>query len=183
MNFNRHLELDGKHAFLSPSSYHWLNYDAEKMERSYLNSQAVLRGTELHDLAAKCIKLGVNLPKSRKTLNMYVNDSIGYRMTPEQILCYSPNCFGTADAICCRNGMLRIHDLKTGATPANMHQLEIYAAIFFLEYHLKPEEFKTELRIYQSNEVSVLNPEPSTIKEVMDKIVAFDRQIQLLKEV
>ena len=85
MEFNKPKNLAGCHAFLGASKYHWINYDPEKVAASYRNYLATLKGTELHDFAARCIKLGQKLPKSKKTLNMYVNDAIGYRMTPEQV--------------------------------------------------------------------------------------------------
>ena len=85
MKFNNHFNLEGSHAFLGASKYHWINYDDEKLIASYNNFMAAQKGTELHDFAARCIKLGQKLPKSTKTLNMYVNDAIGYKMTPEQV--------------------------------------------------------------------------------------------------
>lgn len=182
MNFNRHSELDGRHAFLSPSKYHWLNYDEEKLAESYRKSLAVKRGTELHDFAARCIKLGQKLPKSRKTLNMYVNDCVGFKMTPEQPLYFSDNCFGTADAICFRDDFLRIHDLKTGVTPAHMEQLLVYAALFCLEYRVKPGTIRTELRIYQNNEYFVSNPEADELTPVMDRIISYDRIINRINK-
>ena len=130
MKFNNHKNLEGCHAFLGASKYHWINYNSDKVAASYRSYLATLKGTELHEFAAKCIQLGQKLPKSKKTLNMYVNDAIGYRMTPEQVLYYSDNCFGTADSISFKDNLLRIHDLKTGVTPAHMEQLEIYAALF-----------------------------------------------------
>ena len=159
MNFNKHSNLEGRHAFLGASRYHWINYDEEKLAESYRKCLAVKRGTELHAFAAECIRLGQRLPNSKKTLNMYVNDAIGFRMTPEQPLYFSDNCFGTADAISFRDDELRVHDLKTGETPAHMEQLLIYAALFCLEYRVKPGLIKTELRIYQSNGILVRNPE------------------------
>ena len=156
MIFNKHSNLEGCHAFLGASKYHWINYDEDKLIETYNRAMAVQRGTELHDLAARCIKLGQKLPKSKKTLNMYVNDAIGYRMTPEQILYYSPNCFGTADAVSFSNNLLRIHDLKTGMTPAHMEQLVIYASLFCLEYRVRPGEINFELRIYQSDDAARL---------------------------
>ena len=120
MNFNKHSNYEGQHAFLSASKYYWINYTEEKVMDAYSKFLASQRGTELHAFAAQCIKLGQRLPKSRKTLNQYVNDAIGFKMIPEQILYYSPNCFGTADAIAFRNNSLRIHDLKTGETPTHM---------------------------------------------------------------
>lgn len=181
MNFNRHSHLGGLHAFLSPSKISWINYDEEKLNLSYTRYQAVQRGVELHALADDCIRLGVKLPKSKKTLNLYVNDAIGYRMTTEQPLYYSENCFGTADAISFRQNILRIHDLKTGITPGNIHQLEIYAALFCLEYDVKPQTIKIELRIYQDDQVLVHEAHPEDILYIMEKIVIFDKRIDKIK--
>ena len=183
MNFNKHSDLIGQHAFLGASKYHWLNYDNEKLTQAYLNSLAVQRGTELHDLAFNLIRLGVKLPKSKTTLNMYVNDAISYRLIPEQPLYFSRNCFGTADAISFdeKKRFLRIHDLKTGVTPAHMEQLEIYAALFCLEYHVQPKDIGTELRIYQNNEVLVHSPLGDDIKHIMQTIIVFDGKIEKLR--
>ena len=174
MKFNRHLDLEGRHAFLSASNYHWTNYDDNKLRDRYMSALAVKKGSDLHDLAKHLIELGVSLPKNKKTLNLYVNDAIAFRMTPEQPLYYSENCFGTADAICFRNNTLRIHDLKTGQTVANIIQLRIYAALFCLEYGFKPGEIEIVLRLYQSGEVTEEKPEPHDIYELMRKIVDFD---------
>ena len=182
MIFNKHSDLEAAHAFLSPSKYHWLNYDDDKLRETYLNQQAIQKGTELHKFACDSIRLGINLPKNRKTLNMYVNDAIGFKMQPEVPLVYSMNCFGTADSICFRNGLLRIHDLKTGATPANMKQLEIYNALFCLEYGLKPKNIRSELRIYQNDEIVVHNPVAGDIQAVMDRIISSDRIIEKMKQ-
>lgn len=181
MNFNTHSKLKDKHAFLSPSTYSWLNYSPDRLRESYVRYLAKTRGTELHALAAQCIRLGVKLPRSATTLNLYVNDAIGYRMTPEQTLYYSDNCFGTADAISFKKSMLRIHDLKTGETKVSMKQLLVYAALFCLEYGQTPSRIETELRIYQSNEVQIFNPTPEEILQVMDTIVSFDKEIDKLK--
>ena len=181
MNFNKHSNLEGRHAFLSASKYHWLNYDEQKLQESFRNALAAQRGTELHDFAAQCIRLKQKLPKSDKTLNLYVNDAIGFRMTPEQPLYYSENCFGTADAIAFRNKFLRIHDFKSGVTPAKMEQLEIYAALFCLEYDHKPGDIEMELRIYQSNQVMVHNPTAEDILPIMDKIITYDKLIDKIK--
>lgn len=182
MKFNAHSNLVGEHAFLSASNYHWLNYDIDKLTDRYLKHLAVQRGTDLHDYAARAIRLGVKQAKSKQTVCMYINDAIGFSMTPEQPLYYSPNCFGTADAISFSKNFLRIHDLKTGETDTSFNQLKIYAALFCLEYHYKPEELNgIELRIYQNNDVRVLNPEAIDIQRIMDTIVQFDRQIEKLK--
>lgn len=181
MNFYNHSALIGQHAFLGASNYHWLNYDNEKLATTYLNQLAKEKGTVLHDFAAQCIQLGQKLPRSQKTLNMYVNDAIGYRMTPEQPLFYSENCFGTADAISFNKNFLRIHDLKTGVTPANMKQLYIYAALFCLEYQVKPGEIEMECCIYQNNDILIANPTAEDILPIMDKIISFDKLINKIK--
>lgn len=184
MNFNKHYSLEGKHAPFSASRYSWKNYNAEKLRDAYLKMLAVERGTRLHAFAAECIKLGQKLPKSPKTLNMYVNDAIGFRMQPEQILYYSENFFGTADAISYseKTKQLRIHDLKTGEIPAHIDQLEIYAALFCLEYKIKPGDINIELRIYQSNDILYSNPGVEEIVPIMDKIVHFNKIIMQLQE-
>lgn len=182
MIFNKHLNLEGQHAFLGASKYHWINYSEDKVAESYSRFLATQKGTQLHEFAAQCIRLGQKLPKSKKTLNAYVNDAIGFKMTPEQILFYSDNCFGTADAIVFRGDLLRIHDLKTGAIPARMEQLEVYAALFCLEYKVKPADIRMELRLYQSDDILVGNPTVEDIAPIMDKIITFDRIINKIKE-
>lgn len=182
MIFNEHSDLKGLHAFFSGSKYSWLNYDEDKVRSTYLKAQAVKRGTRLHALAQEHIELGIKMPRTKTTLNLYINDAIGYRMRPEQVLYYSENFFGTADAISFRKNFLRIHDLKTGETPGSMQQLEIYAALFCLEYDMKPHDIEIELRIYQFDQALVNNPDPDDIFHIMDKIVTFDKCIQDIKE-
>lgn len=183
MKFNKHWELEGKHAFLSPSQYHWVNYTDEKLLERYSNYRAAEMGTRLHAFAAEAIRLGIKLPKTRTTINLYVNDAIRFGMTPEQPLRYSDNCFGTADAILLdeRRNLLRIHDLKTGTHPASMTQLMVYAAIFCLEYGYEPEELDMELRLYQNNEALALCPEADDVAHIMERIVYFDGLIEDLK--
>ena len=149
MVFNKHLNLEGQHAFLGASKYSWLNYDIDKLGDVYRSFLNVQRGTDLHALAKECIRLGVKLPKKKESLNQYVNDAIGYCMEPEQVLFYSYNCFGTCDAISFRDKFLRIHDLKTGTIPGKMEQLLIYDALFCLEYGIEPKDIGHSLRIYQ----------------------------------
>ena len=182
MNFNKHSGLEGAHAFLSASKYHWVNYDDAKMANAFITWQAAQRGTELHEFAKRCIELKQKLPRTQKTLNMYVNDGIGYRMTPEQVLFYSENCFGTADTISFKSGKLRIHDLKTGVSHASMMQLSIYAALFCLEYRMKPGEISYELRIYQNDDVQIYIPEVDEIAHIIDRIITFDKLISRLRE-
>ena len=181
MNFNNHSNLEGQHAFLGASKYHWINYNEQKLAESFSKFMAAQRGTELHEFAAQCIRLGQKLPKSKKTLNMYVNDAIGFKMTPEQTLYYSENCFGTTDAISFRDNLLRIHDLKTGEIPAHMEQLEIYASLFCLEYGIKPTQIEMELRLYQSEEILVFNPSADDLIPIINNIIKFDKVIARLK--
>lgn len=181
MNFNRHYDLIGQHAFLSASKYHWVNYDEDKVAYAFTKYMATQRGTELHDFARRCIELKIKLPKLKRSLHQYVNDAIGFRMQPEQPLFYSVNAFGTADCISFRDKFLRIHDLKTGVSPVSMAQLEIYCSLFCLEYKENPRKIDIELRIYQSDEIIVHKPEPSDIAIIMDKIISFDKRIEQIK--
>jgi len=182
MIFNKHFDLSGRHAFLGASKYHWINYSDDKIADSYIKFLATMKGTQLHDFASQCICLQQKLPKTQKTLHMYVNDAIGFKMKSEQTLYYSENCFGTTDAICFRNNTLRIHDLKTGITPAHMEQLLIYSALFCLEYKIKPGDIEIELRIYQNDEILYHNPTADEVVPIMDKIITFDKIIGKLKE-
>lgn len=181
MKFNRHLNLEGTHAFLSASKYHWVNYTEEKLETAFSKYLAAQMGTRLHEFACECIRLGIKLPKTKKTLNLYVNDAIGFKMDTEQTLYYSDNCFGTADAISFKQNMLRIHDLKTGVSPTSMRQLEIYTALFCLEYGKNPNDIDVELRLYQTDEVLIHVPAPEDILYIMEKIITFDKKIEQLK--
>lgn len=186
MNFNKHSNLEGKHAFLSASKYSWINYDEDKLISAFENYSAIARGTRLHAYAKESILLHQKLPSvglaGKKTLNRYVNDAIAFQMTPEQPLYYSENCFGTADAISFKNNFLRIHDLKTGVTQAHMEQLMIYAALFCLEYGVDPNSIDIELRIYQNDDVWIETPNPMDIQIIMDKIVFFDNTLSKIQE-
>lgn len=181
MNFRQHTDFEGQHAILGASKYAWVNYDDEKMIQVYHSLQAAKKGTELHQYAALAIKLKQKCPKSNKTICRYINESISFNMKPEQPLVYSDNCFGTADAISFNDDYLRIHDLKTGIIPAKMLQLEIYAALFCLEYRVKPFDIGMNLRIYQNDDVMEEEPSPDSIALLMDKIIHFDRLIMKMK--
>lgn len=177
MNFAKHYNLKDQHALLGASKYQWIRYTDEKIAELYFATKAKEEGTRIHALASELIELGVKLPPNKKTLNMFVNDAIGYKMNSEQVLYYSMNCFGTTDAICFRNNMLRIHDLKTGKVPAHFEQLMVYAALFCLEYDFKPADIDMELRIYQSNDILFMNPTSEDIVPIMDRIVTADKII------
>lgn len=217
MNFNKHSDLKAEHALLSASKCSWLNKSNEKIIEAYARGYIKTIGTAIHDIARKHIQHGFKMTKGSKkeimlsliedykipgqvidiaidfdfvyeNLMNYVNDAIGYRMVPEQILYYSDNAFGTADAITSldntfKNRLLRIHDLKTGTTPAKIEQLLVYAAYFCLEYNTKPSEIQFELRIYQGCEVLIDEPEADDILPIMDRIIAIDKVIKQFKEV
>ena len=176
MQWNDHSNLEGLHATFGASQYHWINYSVDKMLEVFKNNKAKQLGTELHAHAANCIKYHTKL-RGKQTLALYVNDAIGYRMQPEQVLYYSPDFFGTADAILYneRTKVLRIHDLKTGVTKPSFHQLEIYAALFCLEYDVKPGDIDIYLRLYQNDDFMEGHPTAEDIAPIMDKIVTFNK--------
>ncbi len=176
MRFNKHLNLHGEHAFLSPSQYHWLNYTPDRLLERWTSTQASLYGVMQHEYAHREIEEG-RLSDLVGTVGLYINDAIRFRMQCEQVLYYSENCFGTADTICFRYNTLRIHDLKTGVIKGSVHQLEVYAALFCLEYDKDPFSIKIELRIYQDNEVLVYDADPEDIVFIMNKIQEFDKLI------
>ena len=207
MIFNKHSELEGKHAILSPSKPFWLNYDDEALERNYISSYATEIGTLVHEYACDRIRFRlpidiqseeakngllvhllkngipfrvIDLDRLFYNLVPYVNDGIGYKMESEVVLRYSDLCFGTADSIGVRRNVLRIHDLKTGTSPVHMEQLVIYAALFFHEYKrdYRPTTMKTELRIYQNAQVITHQPTTEEITGAMNKIV---HQVRVLE--
>lgn len=185
MTSSKPLSLAGKHATLSPSSYHWLNYDAEKLRRVFFEQQQKKRGNELHEYAQRAIKLGIRQADNGSTLSSYINDCIGFRMEPEVPLYYSDDCFGTSDAVGFgRNNVLRIFDLKTGVTPASMTQILIYAGLFCLQMRLDPlknvKEF--DLRLYQNDKIEQLIADPVEIMLTMDKIKAAADYVAFLRE-
>ena len=178
MVFNRHTNLEGLHAPFGASRSSWLRYNDDKVIQTYQNMRAAEIGTRLHEWAKSTIDLGIKQPRSKKTIYTYVNDAIGFKMETEVVLFYSERFFGTADAISFRNNFLRIHDLKTGTTPVHIEQLEIYAALFCLEYRVKPSSIKIELRIYQNDEILVHEPTPEDIINIMDKIVHLNKLLE-----
>ena len=185
MTFNDHKTLAGCHAPFAASSSAWLRYDDEKAINVYMNRKAAEMGTKLHAWAKETIDLGIKQPRSKKTIYAYVNDAIGFKMNTEVVLFYSERFFGTADAISFRDNMLRIHDLKTGKVGKiedHMEQLEIYAALFCLEYKVKPGEIDMELRVYKNDEVFIHNPTAEDILPIMDKIVHFDKLLRKIEE-
>jgi len=182
MSFNKHTNIIRQHAFLSPSKYHWLEYDEDKLRRVFFQAQQTQRGIDLHAYAQQAITLGIKQADNGTTLSRYINDCIGFFMTPEVPLFYSPECFGTADACGFRDNTLRISDLKTGVTEADMRQLLIYAAIFCFEYGFNPAEIKIILRIYQNDEVFELIPDPADVFMIMDRVKTQAALVAQLRE-
>ena len=181
MNFEKHSNLEGLHAPFSASQSSWLRYDDNKAIEVYLNKQAAVVGTKLHEWAKNTIDLGIKQPRSKKTLYAYVNDAIGFKMSTEVVLYYSNRFFGTADAISFRDGMLRIHDLKTGKSGKiedHIEQLEVYASLFCLEYKVKPGDINIELRVYKNDEVLYHNPTAEDILPIMDKIIHLNKLLE-----
>lgn len=181
MFFNKHTNLEGLHAPFGASKSSWLRYSDDKIVEVYNNLQAAEMGTRLHEWAKQTIDLGIKQSRSKKTIYSYVNDAIGFNMSTEVVLFYSERFFGTADAICFRNNFLRIHDLKTGRRPVHMEQLEIYAALFCLEYKIKPNDIHMELRIYQNDEILIHEPTSEDIVPIIDKIVHVDKMLEKIE--
>lgn len=142
-----------------------------------------MEGIEQHRYAAICIEERIVQDDETTTVGMYINQCIQYKMSPEVVLFYSPNAFGTVDAIAYRYRVLRISDLKTGVSRTSEHQLEVYAALFCLEYRVDPFLMRgIELRIYQDGTVRLYYGDPYFIKAIMDKIVKFDEILNVLRE-
>jgi len=178
MNFVKHSNLEGLHAPFSASQSAWLRYDDQKVIDVFRSKQAAYLGTRLHAWAAETINLGIKQPRSKKTIYAYVNDAIGFKMNTEVVLYYSDRFFGTADTISFRDNFLRISDLKTGAGSVHMDQLKVYAALFCLEYKIKPGNIDIELRIYQNDEILFFNPTAEDIAPIMDKIIHLNKILE-----
>lgn len=184
MNFNPHYNLEGRHAFLSPSKYSWINYSEDKLDESYMKWHAKEIGTKLHTFAKQAIELGIKMPTDNQTLNMYINDAIDYGLWPEQPLYYSENAFGTADSIGFdeKSRILHIFDFKSGTIKASMNQLYVYDALFCLEYGIDPYSIEFDNRIYQSDSVNGVKANPDHITSIMNKIIIFDKRIEFIKK-
>ena len=211
MIFRRHSELEGRHAILSASSWRWINDDIESLTKRICGQYLPAIGTILHDFARKHIKHRIKLNKYDKknimlelveqgvpamvidTINFdavfenlmrYVNDCVAFKMTPEVVLRFSDYFFGTTDAIKYdeESRFLRIHDYKSGTTPAHMEQLMIYVALFCLEYAIKPSSIQCELRIYQGPEPVIYEPSPEEITQIIETILTFDNFMAKMRE-
>lgn len=205
MKWNDHKEYEGKHAFMGGSNYHWLNYDSQAFENRYYSRYSQDIGTTLHQLAHECIvnRIKINkhdihliemamnkafIPKDAYDPNLilmnlipFVNDAIGFHMSSEVLLFVNQFCFGTADAIGYNEieRTLRVHDYKSGSTPAKIEQCYIYIAMFCIEYKVDPRKLKLiEARIYQNCECLIDNPSADVILDIMSVI---EKDISLIK--
>lgn len=203
MIFNEHLELEGKHAILGASQYHWLNYKPSQLRKKIRRKYAPTIGTVLHKMSAEEFlsqgrrirrrdkndvieylvendipRFAIDINQYFDNLYHYINDSVYYGMDPEVPVSYSKYCFGTADAMSFENSLLRVHDLKTGTGPVSMKQLYIYTAIFCLEYEIDPYEIDMELRIYQKDNFLSDIPDYKDIRAIMRKITLFNKKIE-----
>ena len=59
-----------------------------------------------------------------------------------------------------------------------MEQREVYAALFCLEYKIKPGDIQMELRLYKDNEVIVHEPTAEDILPIMDKIMSLNKALE-----
>lgn len=197
--WHEHSDFANKHSFLAPSKVGWENYTPDDLYSSYGSSRASVNGTKMHELAARYISMKYKVPKSINAImlavsgyfgyapsftkeqldnfRLYVNDAIGFGMRAEQPLIYSKWAFGTCDTISFKpekgDMTLRIHDLKTGFGDTHIEQLLKYAALFCLEYNVKPGDFNIILAIYQLGEINWVSPEPSDVVWFMDKYRYF----------
>ena len=166
MIFNKHSELEGRHAILSPSKHYWLNYDDEGLMRNYISSFATDIGTLVHEYASDRIKyrlpIDIENEEAKNGLLMHLlKNGIPFRVIDLDRLFYNLVPY-VNDAI--------------GYRMASMDQLLCYAGLFFLEYKrdYRPQTMKVELRIYQNQEVLVNQPSSEEVKAVMDKIIHGD---------
>lgn len=206
--WNNHKEYEGKHAFLGASNYHWLNWDDTSFENRYYSQFSTIIGTTMHQLAHDCILSRTKLNKHDvhlvemylykafvprdaydpevllETLIPFVNDAIGFRMSSEIILFYNMYAFGTTDAIKYdeKEGLLMIHDLKMGITPAKMEQLYLYCAFFCLEYKVSPYKLHFKTRIYQMGQIIEDDPESELIESIMNNILNRCNMISMYLE-
>lgn len=176
--FNSHPKLEGSHAYLSASKYHWVDYPDQKLIDGLKSARAAALGTQLHAWAAEAIELGRRQPDNYDAIADYINDAIDFELTPELFLFYSMYAFGTADTIGFEEyvvpssqylGFLRIHDLKTGISKASFKQLYVYAAFFCLEYGFRPYEIEGELRIYQGKRPLIEDIDQNTLAHFYDR--------------
>lgn len=68
MQWNKHSDLEGKHAFLSASKHYWLGYSEDRLITSYQNENRKELGTILHAFAAANVENCITMPKSNRDM-------------------------------------------------------------------------------------------------------------------
>lgn len=190
LRFNRHSDLEGTHAKFSASKYHWINWPDDKIDHALEVHEAAAKGTRLHNLARLAIDDSIKLSMDpddmeepyQATVALFVRDAVNLGMRAEVLLRYTDNFFGTADAIGYTTNHLRIHDLKTGVNKVSPTQLYVYAALFCLEYGVRPFAIETELRIYQLGEIITIIADAEFIAHIMSRMVYIEERIQAREE-
>ena len=180
--FRPHPNVEGTHAILSASNYHWVNDSEEKFIERLGTLQAAKKGTRLHAWASEAILLGRRQPEEGEPgydiLSQYINDALDLGLIPEQVLMYSMYAFGTADTVGFEEyeedshfaGFLRVHDFKSGRIEVKQPtQLYMYAVFFCLEYGYKPFEIEGELRIYQRDMIKSFDIDRSHLSFLYDR--------------
>lgn len=66
MIFNKHSALEGQHAFLGASKYHWINYDESKVAESYSKFLATQKEQSFTILRQNVSHLDRNFRSPRK---------------------------------------------------------------------------------------------------------------------
>jgi len=179
--FHKHPELVDKHAFLSPSSHAWQRYTPDHLLDVYSNMQKKEMGTRIHAFVSEAINLGIKLGTSHTSVNLFVNDAIGFHMSSEVPLYYSDYIFGTADAISFNETTmeLRIHDLKTGNQPVrSFEQLDAYAALFLHEYNQSPYDVTIIQRLYQNSDYTEQIADTASNAALMATMVDFTKLLE-----
>lgn len=93
MQWNKHSDLEGKHAFLSASKHYWLGYSEDRLITSYQNENRKELGTVLHAFAAASVENCITMPKSnRDMIKMIKIYMIGQKISRDLIdsLTYLP---------------------------------------------------------------------------------------------
>lgn len=152
---------------------------------TYLSDSLVIS-----DYGKKLIEQLKNVPTEVfEALKYYITDGVGFKMEVELPLQYdeSEYFFGTADTLCFNGNTLRIHDFKSGDNPAHIEQLKVYAALFCLEYNIKPYTINIILRLYQLNGIEeiVINKDTDGYEEfisIIDTIVSMEKIARDIEE-
>ena len=181
MSWGRYSKLKGQHALLSPSNYHWINYDKEKLLKVLYNQKMKERGTKLHEFASEAINLK-RYQAGNDNVSQFVNDCIDMKMHSEEVVYATEYAFGTADAINEVNDVIYIFDLKTGEHKAKFTQLYLYAAFYCIMNDINPISKKYVFRIYQYEEYEQLEGDPLEVKRLMELTIEDSDVVKAIEE-